>query len=335
MESFDSGHICQQYKDIDMDRQDLLDLSPEKIAAVYLIFGVLWVGTTDSIVVALFDSPETITFLQTVKGWIFVVLSSVLVFGLAYVHQHQHEQSEERIQTVSEQLQVLHRFIRHNIRNDLNVVMTRAEIAMEHTKDQQRDSLETVKQKASDLVAMSEKLRVASSLELDEDRQTADLTALTRDAVKTVRRAHPHVEITTDLEETSPVYGDYTIYRAVVELLENAIEHHQGSAAACEISVAISRRSGRFELEVVDNGPPIPSDEIESLRSGVESDLTHMSGVGLWMVKWVCECHGGELKVDTDGPQETTAVLVFEQAEHSRVVEQFTETIDEVRAASA
>lgn len=51
-----------------------------RVTLVYAVFGVLWIFLSDRLVAILTDNLEGLTFLQTMKGGLFVVLSSVLIF---------------------------------------------------------------------------------------------------------------------------------------------------------------------------------------------------------------------------------------------------------------
>jgi len=52
-------------------------------AVVYLGLGFLWISFSDDAVREMTTDPESMTFLQNVKGWAFVIASSVMVFLLA------------------------------------------------------------------------------------------------------------------------------------------------------------------------------------------------------------------------------------------------------------
>lgn len=49
---------------------------------VYLLLGSLWIFFTDRALLSLIENPETLTRLQTVKGWVFIVGSALLVYAL-------------------------------------------------------------------------------------------------------------------------------------------------------------------------------------------------------------------------------------------------------------
>jgi signal transduction histidine kinase len=115
------------------------------------------------------------------------------------------------------------------------------------------------------------------------------------------------------------------IYYAIYELIENAIEHNPDPNAACAVEVSITRQNGDVALSVSDNGPAIPDHEIEPLRAEEETKLSHTSGVGLWIAKWLCEYCRGDLSVETDDG--TTVRLTFDAADDSTGIEQVVPTL--------
>lgn len=302
----------------------LFHFSPRTIAGLYLVFGVLWILTTDSLVFGLFQSADTVTFLQTIKGWVFVGLSALLVFGLSAAHTRQYEQSENRLETASEQLQVLHRFFRHNIRNDLNVVLAHTEMAAADAPELRDEaSLETVQRKTQNIIRMSEKLRMANDIDIEGTGDYVDLADVIEDGLHTIERRYPELDLSPEIPDSVPIRGDYTVSEVLVELVENAIEHNPNPTAECAISIDVEQRGETVTVEVSDDGPGIAKKEIETLESESETDLTHTSGVGLWMVKWVCECHGGGMEIETDDAGGTAVTLTFERATPSMVGDSF------------
>lgn len=300
----------------------LFHFSPRTIAGLYLVFGALWILTTDSLLFGLFQSAETVTVLQTIKGWVFVGLSALLVFGLSAVHTRQYEASERRLETASEQLQVLHRFFRHNIRNDLNVVLAHTEMAAADAPELRDEaSLETVQRKTRNIIRMSEKLRMANDIDIEGAGDYVDLADVIEDSLHSIERKYPELDLSPEIPDNVSVRGDYTVGEVLVELVENAIQHNPNPPAECTVSIDVEQRGDTVTVEVRDDGPGIDRKEIETLESESETDLTHTSGVGLWMVKWVCECHGGDLEIETDDADGTAVTLTFERATPSMVGE--------------
>ncbi|MEW6288059.1 MAG: PAS domain S-box protein [Chloroflexota bacterium] len=57
----------------------LLDI---RVSLLYLLFGGLWILLSDRLLAALITDPDTLTRLQTYKGWAFVVASTLVIFIL-------------------------------------------------------------------------------------------------------------------------------------------------------------------------------------------------------------------------------------------------------------
>ncbi len=54
-----------------------------KITFVYFLFSVLWIYYSDNAINLLTKDLENLQFLQTIKGWFFITISSFLLFLLS------------------------------------------------------------------------------------------------------------------------------------------------------------------------------------------------------------------------------------------------------------
>jgi len=68
-----------------------------KIAMVYAIIGGLWILFSDRLLVLLFDDPATLTRMQTLKGWFYVLVTAVIIFLLIWRSIVSVRQSEEAL----------------------------------------------------------------------------------------------------------------------------------------------------------------------------------------------------------------------------------------------
>jgi len=92
------------------------------------------------------------------------------------------------------------------------------------------------------------------------------------------------------------------------ELVENAVEHDPAS----EVEVAASATDAGIEVSVADDGDGIPEHQWDLLTGQREiTQLQHGDGLGLWLVKWTTDRHGGRLRLDESGEDGTTVTLVF------------------------
>lgn len=67
---------------LDQDTTDISRADILKVVLIYAIFGSLWILFSDKAVEWMFDTRELLMIAQTVKGWLFVVATSFLLYFL-------------------------------------------------------------------------------------------------------------------------------------------------------------------------------------------------------------------------------------------------------------
>lgn len=55
-----------------------------KISVIYIVVGALWILLSDKMLAALVGDKETFSFLGMIKGWIYVAVTGVIIYGLVY-----------------------------------------------------------------------------------------------------------------------------------------------------------------------------------------------------------------------------------------------------------
>lgn len=197
-----------------------------------------------------------------------------------------------------QQLSVLNRVLRHNLRNDLDVIRSRVDYARRAGDGDVAETLAAAREAADDLLATAGDARRVQSLLEDPNWQRVDLQTVAEETVDRAREEFPdatvRAESATDATATEVIEG---FDRAVWELVENACEH-----AGVEPTVVVSvERVGQFlRLRVTDDGPGLPDDERMVLNRAVETSLEHGSGVGLWLTKWLVDASGGAVTFAVD-----------------------------------
>lgn len=216
-------------------------------------------------------------------------------------------------QTREQRLTVLNRVLRHNVRNELDVVLAHADRVDDETlRAGIRDS-------ATALVDLSEKAREAeevmqASTELPEP---VDVVAVAKSVTEQYRAGAPESEITLSCPGELTISSHESVVRNLLsELVDNAVRHTDGSAPRVEISVR-SRDDATAEIAVADDGPGIPEREREILTGGTETPLEHGYGVGLWTVKWAVTQLGGELAFEANDPDGSVVTVRLHDAEYA------------------
>ncbi|QLH84697.1 PAS domain S-box protein [Halosimplex pelagicum] len=212
-------------------------------------------------------------------------------------------------------LQVLNRVLRHNLRNDLNVVLGYAEMIASRVDDETVDEwAETLIETASDVASLGDRAR-----SLDRTMREGALRdhevgveSVVDAVVSEYRREHADARIETDVDDAR-VVGDGRIELALTELIENSVEY---GGDGVHVRVESDRSEGRVDLRVDDDGPGIPDYERTVVDESTEiTQLEHGSGLGLWIVRWVVDSCGGRLRFEESDLGGTAVVLSLTPAE--------------------
>jgi signal transduction histidine kinase len=119
-----------------------------------------------------------------------------------------------------------------------------------------------------------------------------------------------NIEIRAELEPLFSIKFDVDLIRQVLSnLVENAIKYSPGGTP---ILVTTEEREGWIVVQVSDQGPGIPEDELPHIfmkfyRSrGAKGSTIKGSGLGLYLAKYFVELHKGRILVDSSLGQGTT-----------------------------
>ncbi len=208
-----------------------------------------------------------------------------------------------------QQLSVFSRVLRHNLRNDGTAIMGRAQLLEESVTDpEKRDHLRTIQENIGSLLEIGEKAHhvqrtIAESLTVEERRDLLEVLENTATAVD-----FSDSEVTVTVESTFEEHPqvDPRVVPAIQELVQNAVEHNDGTDP--EVTIRAGPHNGMAAVEIADNGPGIPPTERRVIVEGTEEPLTHGSGLGLWLADWLTTFVGGEVQIDT-GPDGTTVTV--------------------------
>jgi len=212
-------------------------------------------------------------------------------------------------------LRVLHRLLRHNLRNQTNVILGRAGLVRSAADSEAvADHAAKIEEASETLVETSETAQAIQRTLRDRDAD-AEPDALSAAAVtdrldRLAESLDTGATVRVDVGTAGPIPYDGAIHRAVAELLDNAVEF---GATGPESTIALrvlDLDDGTVRIEVADDGPGIPESEWSVVAGDREiTQLQHASGLGLWLVKWVADMHGGELRLLSTGEDGTTVAL--------------------------
>ena len=218
------------------------------------------------------------------------------------------------LKTSEQRLSVVNRILRHNLRNELTVIL--GEVDRLADQPDNDEALERLGTAATRLSRLSEKARHIRSSTVGADAPTVavDLAAVAESVLAQHRERSPAARLSLESPEAAFVSApDREAVETILDnLLENAIEHHDRA----QPSVAVTVEPGDpVVLRVADDGPGIPPAEREPLTQREESQLEHASGLGLWLVRWLVEAAGGTLAFADREPRGTVVTVRLPPAE--------------------
>ena len=207
-------------------------------------------------------------------------------------------------------LEVLNRFLRHNVRNESVVIQARAELLSASLSGEQATHAETIERAVDRLVESGDKARTLSEAGTgSDDFEPVALRPLVDDIVAALAADYDG-EVTVDVPEGLTADSQPVLLEVLVtNLVENALQH----VPDAHVSVTGSVEGEEVVLTVADDGPGIPEHELGVLERGQETALSHGSGIGLWLVRWAATTLSGELDFETSDGTTVTVRLPRER----------------------
>ena len=206
-----------------------------------------------------------------------------------------------------ESLRILNRVLRHNLRNDANVVLGHLErIADRVDDDALVTSLDIATARVEDMLDRARTTRRFSGILADTDAESLEPTDLVEVVERTVEDAAVDgaaVSVTTPRSSVE-VLADDMLVPALQAVVENAIEHNDKPDPCVDISV--TTRAADVVLSIADNGPGIEQYRRDRVLGREEqTNVEHGEGLSLFFVDQLMELYGGEISIrendDTDG----------------------------------
>ena len=211
-----------------------------------------------------------------------------------------------RARRASDALAFVNSLIRHDLRNDMQVIRAYAgEIEDSEPESAEADVSEhaaIVREKADEAFERIETTgSLAKTVAGEAEYEPVDLVDVVGDVARSAENA-TSATVTTDLPERASVVANAGLRSVVDNLVENAIEHNDSEDP--QVRVTVEQGAETTRLTVSDNGPGIPPDERPSAFQTGE----HTLGGGLQIAVTLVERYGGDLWIEEVGPGTTIVV---------------------------
>jgi len=232
----------------------------------------------------------------------------------------QRRESERELARKRDQLRALNRVLRHDIRNDMQIVLGLGRLLDDHVDDEGEEYLRTILDTGEHVVELTRSSRdlartVAGETELP--LESVSLSDTLEAEIKRRREAFGHATIALrdDVPDVNVRANDLlsSVFR---NLLNNAVQHSDRDEPEVVISADITRGDHTVIVRIADDGPGIVSDRQEAVfgkgEKGIDSEGT---GLGLYLVQSLVDHYGGDVWIEDNEPRGTVVVVELPVAE--------------------
>ncbi|MEZ3144388.1 PAS domain S-box protein [Halobaculum sp. MBLA0143] len=204
---------------------------------------------------------------------------------------------------------VLTRVLRHNLRNEISVVRGFVD-QLDRKLDGNDTAITRINEAAEHLANLSETAGVVQEILQSEEpkKRPVDLEGMIHQAVSDTLSGYDDVRTELDTAPAETIAATEYLEHALAELFDNAVSHNPSAEPTLRVSV--ERTPEVTTVSIGDDGPPIPEMEWAVVTDQREiTQLQHGSGIGLWLVRWVIDDHGGDLRLRQNDEDGTEIVL--------------------------
>ena len=205
-----------------------------------------------------------------------------------------------------DRLDLLNQVVRHDVRNDLQVVHGRAQLLADRLEEEgipeAMDDVSEVIEAAEEAIELTNTARdlTETMLERTDGPKRIPLEPLLSAEVESVSSRYGDARV--ELERPVPdatVIADEMLESVVENLLVNAIVHNDSSEPQVAVSADVDDDSEWVELRIADDGPGIPDERKDAVFGKEEKGLgSPGTGLGLYLVKTLVDQYGGEVWIE-------------------------------------
>lgn len=256
------------------------------------------------------DEPATFDVTEDETERVLEVRAYPLESGVALYFADATRRS--RAEVMNEQLQLLNRIMRHDIRNDMNVVIGWTRELESHVDQDGKAILERIErtsQHAVDLTMLLRDFLQALAVDGTTDLEPIDVSDALQEELTTRRATYPRATFTADGDLPSvTILANELLSSVFRNLLNNAAQHNDTPRP--RVSVGVETDTDTVRIRIADNGPGIVPERADTIfgRTGEGLDAPG-TGIGLYLVDTLVSQYHGHVWYEPNEPRGTVFIV--------------------------
>ena len=196
----------------------------------------------------------------------------------------------------------------HELRTPTTVIISQCEYALERAKtlDEAREALHAILNQAEKMAVMISQLLMLARADKAHGKMQFETVNLSDLAMMVVEQQQEnasmrHIQLETHIEPDVEMQGDETmLMRVWINLIENGVKYGREGGW---LQITLQKKQGLIIGCVQDNGIGIAPENVEKVWERFwQADSARSAsgaGLGLSMVKWIVQAHGGNIQVES------------------------------------
>lgn len=317
-----------------------LNVSVCKIVLTYILISFTWILASDEFVRMIAADPATFRNLSVAKGWVFVIVTAILLYiqithytilieskevmltkrnqeltklSIKLSQQLKETQShEEELKLRNQELDQFAYVVSHDLKAPLRAITSLSSWIEEDLSSNIPEEVRCKMLLLRKRVSRMENL-IQGILEYSRIDRTAGLIAdcnTTLLLAEIIEDLHPPASFHIEIDAAMPTFttDSLRLRQVFANLLDNAVKHHDKPVG--KIHITVRDTGDYYEFAVTDDGPgiaPLYHEKIFEIFQVLKPrDTTENTGVGLALVKKIVENQGGKIGILSGEGQGTT-----------------------------
>ncbi len=216
----------------------------------------------------------------------------------------------QRLRTQRDTLQMLNRILRHDVRNDLQIIRAAADQLADGTY------LEYIQTSVDSAINTTETARAAAraTLERNVSLEPMALHDPIVSEAEAAANAFADATVTVDVPQDVMIRADEMLSSLFQNLLMNALEHNDAETPRVVVTTTLDAES--ITVRITDNGPGMPTTVRDTIVAGTPDPMMDDDiGLGLYLVRALVDRYDGTIAIREADPRGTIVALTFPRAD--------------------